>query len=74
MTKLTTEATICRIVRTLELITERWPEATARQMLEAARALPAVIADSPLPECLNERAATLYIDDLVDAGALPPWV
>lgn len=74
MQKIDAATQITRLVRALELIVEQWPEISASDLLQCARALPAIMADNPCRILLNDRAARLYLDDLVDADILPPWV
>lgn len=64
---------IRRIVNTLEIIVQQWPEISAADLLKCARALPAIIADRPARALLISRAAALDVDDLVDQRLLPPW-
>jgi len=62
-----------RITKTLERIVTLWPEIRTSQLLDAARALPAIMAELPLRESTTERAVGLYVEILVDNKFLPPW-
>lgn len=62
-----------RLVLTLEKVVQQCPEITTVQLLACARALPSVIMDGPRAILTNDRAASLYVDDLVDQRLLPPW-
>lgn len=73
MTQLDHLNALTRMVRTLEEIAVRWPDIRASQMLEAAKQLPSIIDELPLRDCTTDRAVTLYIENLADSGALPPW-
>lgn len=65
---------LTRIPRTLEEIVARWPECSATQLLECAKLLPSIIDELPLPDVTTSRAVQLYIENLGDSGAVPPWV